>query len=92
MKKGSNSVEMVMVSLKGLNKSRGTIQTQRLSVFPPSFMSAQLTLQIEQFYDATGPSCTCTTLSLSSEGHGINIGPIGDPWSDLNFILYISRS
>jgi hypothetical protein len=41
-------------------------------------MSVQLTLQIEQFYDATGPSCTCTALSLSSEGHGVNIGPVGD--------------
>ena len=41
----------------------------------------QLTLQIEQFYDATGPSCTCATLSLSSgsEGRGVNIGPVGDP-------------
>lgn len=44
-------------------------------------MSVQLTLQIEQFYDATGPSCTCTStaLSLSSEGHDVNIGPVGDP-------------
>jgi hypothetical protein len=45
----------------------------------PSFMSVQLTSQIEQFYDATGPGCTCTTLSLSSEGHGVNIGSVGDP-------------